>query len=291
MKNAIILLAALCLMAHAAELTDAEWAALKKRALERPRTVIYDNDGDDVNYNHGEPTIEGIQAKRTTWLPKYPVNTLIYCVNGSTFQMKVPTENGELADYKWPDTYRSVATYGNVNVVTWLAEHGHDIIQLQLDFARKHGIEFFAEFRFNDTHDYWDNPVEPCPFYPRFKREHPEFIMGSYENQPPYAYWSSYDFTHKEIRDRFVALVTEVAEKYDLDGIFIDFFRWLGIFKSVAWGGTASAEEVEMLSDMFRRIRAATEAAGRRRGRPILLAVRCADSPEYCRPPASTGRA
>ena len=283
MKSVIALLAALCFLTCAAELTDAEWAALKKKALERPRTIIYDNDGDDVNYNHGEPTIEGIQAKRTTWLPKYPVNTLIYCVNGSTFQMKVPTKNGELADYEWPDTYRSVATYGNVNVVNWLAKNGHDIIQLQLDFAHKHGIEFFAEFRFNDTHDYWDNPQEPCPFYPRFKKEHPEYIMGSYENQPPYAYWSSYDFTHKEIRDKFVALVAEVADKYEVDGIFIDFFRWLGIFKSVAWGGTASAEEVEMLSDMFRQIRAATEAAGRRHGRPILLAVRCADSPEYCK--------
>ena len=282
-KTAIFLLSALCLMCSAAELTDAEWAALKRKALERPRTVIYDNDGDDVNYNRGEPTIEGILAKRTAWLPKYPVNTLIYCVNGSTFQMKVPTKNGELADFEWPENYRSVDTYGNVNVVKWLAENGHDIIQLQLDFARRHGIDFFAEFRFNDTHDYWDNPVEPCPFYPRFKREHPEFIMGSSEQPPPYAYWSSYDFSHQEIRDKFVALVAEVAEKYELDGIFIDLYRWLGIFKSVAWGGIASVKETEMLSDMFRRIRAATEAAGRRHGRPILLAIRCADSLAYCK--------
>ena len=280
-RIALPCLLVLCLAAAAAELSDAEWAALKKKALERPRNIYY-NDGDDVNYNHGEPTIEGILAKRTTWLPKYPINTLIYCVNGSSFQMKVPTKNGELADFEWPDTYRSVATYGNVNVVTWLVKHGHDIIKLQQDFAHAHGMDFFAEFRFNDTHDYWDNPQEPCPFYPRFKREHPEYIMGSYENQPPYAYWSSYDFTHKEIRDKFVALIAEVADKYELDGILIDFFRWLGIFKSVAWGGTASPEEVEMLSDMFRQIRAATEVAGRRRGRPILLAVRCADSPEYC---------
>ena len=278
---AIALLGLLCLNVHA-ELSDAEWAAMKKRALERPRLVIYDNDGDDVNYHPGEPTIEAIQAKRTTWLPKYPVNTLVYCVNGSTFQMHVPTENGELADFEWPANDKDAAAIGSVNAVKWLAEHGHDIIQLHMDYARAHGIEFFAEFRFNDTHDHNDSPATPCPYFPRFKREHPEFLIGSYEHQPPYATWTSYDFTHKEIRDKFVALVTEVAEKYEVDGIFIDFFRWLGIFKSVAWGGTASAEEVEMLSDMFRRIRTATEAIGRRRGRPILLAVRCADSPEYC---------
>ncbi len=279
---AIALLGLLCLNVHA-ELSDAEWAVLKKKALERPRLVIYDNDGDDVNYNHGEPTIEGILAKRTTWLPKYPVDTLVYCVNGSTFQMKVPTKNGELADYEWLDENKVAQEVGNVNAIAWLAKHNHDIIQLQLDFARKHDIEFFAEFRFNDTHDHCDLPDVPCPYFPRFKREHPEFLIGSYEHQQPYATWTSYDFTHKEIRDRFAALVIEVAEKYEVDGIFIDFFRWLGIFKSVGWGGTASDEEVKMLSDMFRQIRTATEAIGRRRGRPILLAVRCADSVEYCK--------
>ncbi len=278
------LLAALLLPLAAAELTDAQWAQMKREALERPRTVIYDNDGDDVNYHHGEPTVEALLAKRTTWLRKYPVNTMVYCINGSTFQMKMPTQNGELFDCVWPEDELGTDGKGkNVNAVTWLVERGLDYLQMQIDYARAYNIEIFAEFRFNDTHDACDTPEKPCPYFPRFKRQHPEFLMGSYEHQPPYATWSSYDFTHKEIRDKFVALVSEVADKYEVDGIFIDLYRWLGIFKSVAWGGTASAEETAALSEMFRRIRQATEAAGRRRGRPILLAIRCPDSLRYCR--------
>ena len=95
MKLAIAILSLLCLLVPAAELTDAEWAAMKKAALERPRPIIYDNDGDDFNIHEGTPTVEALMAKRTTWLSKYPVSTISFCVNGSCFQMKVPTENGE----------------------------------------------------------------------------------------------------------------------------------------------------------------------------------------------------
>ena len=283
-RHILLLTALLSLLTlSASAMSDAEWEQLKREAVNRPRNVIYDNDGDDVNYHHGLPTIETILAKRTTWLNKYPVNTVIYCV-GTAFQVKFPTDNGELFDVQWPSDSAGPDGKGdNVNASLWLNAIGTDILKLQLDYARKNNIELFAEFRFNDTHDACDTPENPCPYFPHDKRLHPEYLMGSYEHQPPYATWTSYDFTHPEIRDRFVALVLEVARKYEIDGLFIDLYRWLGIFKSVAWGGVASEEETAALSDMFRRIRTETEAIGRKRGRPILFAIRVPDSAGYCK--------
>ncbi len=277
MKQLLAILAAIGLLVSAAELTDAEWAAMKQAAKERPRPIIYDNDGDDFNIHEGTPTVEALMAKRTTWLSKYPVSTIVFCINGSSFQMKVPTKNGE-------PLFRTIAPGAtHVDGVKWCIDNGIDILQLQIDYARQHGMEIFADFRFNDTHDFADKPDKPFPSFSQFKRAHPELLVSSYENKSPYGRWSSYDFTHKELRDRYAALMLEVAEKYDIDGLFIDMNRWPTIFKSVAWGAEASAEEVEMFSDFLRQVRAGTEAAGRRRGRPILLGIRCPDSAGYCK--------
>ena len=259
-------------------LTDQEWSDLKEKAKNRPRAVLYDNDGDDLGYNPREaaPSIQAIMGKRTTYLNKYPVDTIIYCVSCGAFQqLFVPTKAGELADFNRSDG-------SNANLTTWLIQQGTDILKLQLEYARKNNMELFAEFRVNDTHDVIDTPEKPCEYFSKWKREHPELLMGSYRKQPPFATWTSYDFTHAAVREKFIAVVTEVAENYELDGIFIDLYRWLGLFKSVAWGREASPAEREMFSDMLRTIRANLERIGRQRKHPILFAIRVPDSVGYC---------
>ena len=88
----------------AAELSDAEWTALKRQALERQRYVIYDNDDDDLLCfpKDTEFTVENYLALRTSFLHNYPVDSMVVNANYGAFQQLVfPNDCGELADFTW----------------------------------------------------------------------------------------------------------------------------------------------------------------------------------------------
>ena len=68
-----------------------------------------------------------------------------------------------------------------------------------------------------------------------------------------------------------------------MDGIELDFFRHLYLFKEVARGAVATAEQLTMLTDMLTQIREMTERVGMKKGKPILVLVRIPDSIDYGR--------
>ena len=72
-------------------------------------------------------------------------------------------------------------------------------------------------------------------------------------------------------------------ENYDLDGIELDFFRHPQLFRTVAMGGHATAEELAVMTQLMKDFRAMAEEVGRRRGRPFVLCARVPDSFDYCR--------
>ena len=281
MKRTILfLVAALLLPLAAAELTDAQWAQLKQEAKNRQRYVIYDNDDDDLLCfpKDKEFTVENYLALRTSFLHNYPVDSMVVNANYGAFQQLIfPNDNGELADFAWGPESRGI------NAIPYFLARGIDPFAEQIAYARAHNIEFFAGMRINDTHDYADTPDKPVIYFSSWKRCHPQFLMGSHTQKPRNATWSSYDFTHPEVRDKFVAVCVEIAQRYPIDGLAVDMHRWMGTFKSVAYGGEASDEETEMFSEMFRRIRRETERIGRERGRPIMIAVRVPDEPRWSR--------
>jgi len=152
-----------------------------------------------------------------------------------------------------------------------------------VEFSRAHNLEIFCSMRMNDTHDGGHRPDKPYPDWPKFKQEHPEYLVGSLESRPRHGQWTAYDYGQAGLRDHKFRRLEEVCQNYDVDGIELDFFRHGVLFKSVAWGGKASAEELDMMTDLIRRLHRMTEDEGIKRGKPILIAVRVPDSVEYCR--------
>jgi len=63
----------------------------------------------------------------------------------------------------------------------------------------------------------------------------------------------------------------------------VDFFRQLTCFKSAAWGQPVTQEERDMMTELLRRVRIMTEEVAQERGRPLLIAVRVPDCPEFSR--------
>ncbi len=260
---------------------DNEWLNLKEKALNRERKVIYNNDGcDALVYPPGKPASgEEFLALRNHFAIGTEVNSIFYCPVSSGFgYLTSRTKAGDQllnSDPERLDTRR--------NITGDLLKMGTDPVKLTEEFCRKNGFEFFISLRVNDTHDYTHRPGHEHFLFPPFKQQHPEYLMGSYENRPRYAHWSAVDFTHRAVRERFTAIAEELINNYDIDGIELDFCRHLQYFKSVAFGAPARSEECEMITECMRKIHRTAEAAGRKRGRPVLIAVRVPDSTGYAR--------
>jgi len=246
----------------------------RREAARRQRRMIFNNDGDDVIYTKKPPTAEALLALRTTPLVGSQVDSIFYsnsmCFGHALHQSRV-MEPFLSTEYIFKD-----------NGLPQLLQRGIDPIRVMVDFGRRHGMEVFWDLRMNDTHDAGLDGYGPY-LVPKLKRDHPEYLVGTGQKPPKYGTWSSVNFAVPEVRDLAYRFVEEVCQKFDVDGVELDFFRHACFFKSVAEGGRASREELDMMTDLLRRIRQMTEREGLRRGRPILIAIRVPDSVEYCR--------
>ncbi len=257
---------------------DEQWEALRHQRLNRIERVIVNSDGGDVFLPRDLPaTRENFIAQRLYKLVGSQATTLCYSPLSSYTQSTCPLQSGEFL------TNDNPSTPDLRNTAREFAAMGSDPVRMAGQFCRENNLEFFLSLRVNDTHDAAGTTGKPHYQFSGFKRSHPEYLMGTPENPPPWCTWSALDFSHPEVREHFVSAVAEFAETYDLDGIEYDFMRHLQLFKSVAWGGIASPEELDQLSEMMMELRRITEQAGQKHGHPILIAVRVPDSVEFCR--------
>ncbi|MFK5974697.1 MAG: cadherin domain-containing protein, partial [Flavobacteriaceae bacterium] len=248
--------------------------------MDKPRAVIFNNDGCD-SYVYPKSrlpfTIEKFLKLRTSPLVSTDITTISYCTLSSSFGQF--THNTKVGEFLLNTHKRK----GRVNVTPAFAKLKTDPLREVIKYAHANKMEVFWSNRVNDTHDSGHRPSKPYERWSKLKQAHPEYLMGKCGERFPNGRWSAVDFTHQEIRELAVKYVTEVCKNYDVDGIELDFFRHLYLFKSVVKGGKASPEELKMLTDTLREIRTMTERVGMRRGRPILVAIRIPDSVEYCR--------
>jgi uncharacterized lipoprotein YddW (UPF0748 family) len=250
----------------------------RRRAAERPRRVIFNNDGNEPVYLCKTTAPEELLSYRTTPLAGTHVDAIFYCTWSSGFGLFTHgTTVGEVFSTREGLFARNFAP-------TMLAA-GTDPLRVMTDFGRKHGIEVFWSFRLNDTHDGSTADYGPIMFRAnRLKREHPEWLIGSPAQKPRHGVWSAVDFTREEIRDLAFRYVEEVCRNYDVDGVEIDFFRHPVFFKRAAQAGAeCNDDERRLMTELIARIRQMTETEGLRRGRPILVALRVPDSVAYAR--------
>jgi hypothetical protein len=277
MGNRLAILALLVVTAMTEAWSQDAFVQQRRELAHRQRRIILNNDGCDVLYypKNVPVTVENALLQRTSPLVGSQVDTIFYCPISSGFSnFTYNTKVGTVLDRQVLDGYN--ATRDLINL-------GTDALKMVVDFGKQHKIEVFCSMRMNDTHDAAHSPDNPYPLFPPLKYQHPEWLIGSYDNKSQFGPWSGVDYTHPEIRDLAFRYLEEICTNYDVDGIELDFLRHCSYFKSVAYGGTASQAELDMMTDLVRRVRVMADEQGRKRGRPILIAVRVPDSVDYAR--------
>ena len=178
------------------------------------------------------------------------------------------------------------------------AGKSQDPVTVVGEWVRKHNKEFFVGLCVNDSlFQSGYNPLKPSPPAPilvdnymfnSFKAKHLDWLMSSHQDSPPlkgltksgsttYSSWCLMDYNQPEVRAKFTAIAKEIIAGYEIDGLLLDFCRQPRLFRSVAWGGTASAAQCQMITEMIGLISAAAKEKG------CLLAVRVPDSLMVCK--------
>lgn len=262
--------AAFLLVLSAVASEEAYRAARLAKLNSRPRTVIWNNDGCDMFKIVATPTPEELMKVRNAGLIGTNVEVLSYCTVTAGLGMTTSsTKIGEdLSDHP---------TIGSV--VKAFQALGTDALKESLKFAHEHGMEGFWSIRMNDCHDSFPGGED---LFPKQKKKRPDLLIGSRDNQPPFAHWTAYDYGKQEVRDWVQKMIVEVMENYEVDGVELDFCRHWAIFKSAAYGDDPSREELDAFTGFMKNLRSAADRIGAERGRTILLSIRIMDSVEAC---------
>jgi hypothetical protein len=267
----------------------------------RQRRFIYNSDGGNIFIDKPTPMSLGDVYTYVDEVANSQVTTYFICPN---FGMPVmyPSEvtdmlGASVEGERWSEMQSFAAEHpgtierGIVNLRA-LVNAGHDPIELVVDRIHAKGMEAFITFRLNEIHD-----VENAEslIVSKFWRDHPEWrvakptdklakvfediIGGTPENpvHPVVATWfrGAMNFAVPEVRAFRLAELRECCERYDIDGLDLDFQRFPIYFPM-----SEGPRHVETMTSWVREVRDMTRAVGKKRGRPILLSARVLARPE-----------
>ncbi len=147
---------------------------------------------------------------------------------------------------------------------------GFDIIGLCNEEARRRNIESFFSYRINGSDS--DHILR----IPKFKREHPEMCLYDEASSQGRAS-PMYNFAFAEVRAHKLAILGEVFDLWDLDGVEIDFARACPVLPpGKAW------EMRDSLTAFMRDLRVILQEKAAKRGHPILISARVPETLVGC---------
>jgi len=132
--------------------------------------------------------------------------------------------------------------------------------------CRHHGISPWISLRMNDVHE---NHNLKHPFHSELWRNPELFRKG----HPGY-YARALDYAHSEVCDHYRALIVETLQRYDIDGLELDFMREPYLFSR---GEEAAGGKI--LTQWLKAILQLVDEAAARRKHPVKLGVRVPSEP------------
>jgi hypothetical protein len=152
-----------------------------------------------------------------------------------------------------------------------LFEAGLDPYQVWIGRCREKGISPWLSMRMNDVHAV-DNPDNFM--HSSFWRTHPECWRVPNGSAGPWVN-RAMNYARPEVREHQMAFVRELLERYDPDGLELD---WMRFGYHLTPG--REREEGKILTDFVREVRSLTTEWSGKRGHPILLGVRAPAHPD-----------
>ncbi len=236
----------------------------RRRAVERRRRLILDDDGDLVYDPEAARGAEAFLGLRLRPILGTPVDSIAWCIMWGIAQGPGQTRYWQTQQQNRP-----------------LNEAIHDPTPVMVEGIHRRGLEVFGSIRMNDTHDAFGMPEGKLVYPP--KVDHPEWLLGEQSQKgSPFttleaAMWSGLNFALPEVREDRLWWVRHSAENYDLDGIDLNFFRMPWYFKP----GEEEAG-APLMNDLVQGAHRVVRKVSESRQRPLLLGVRVPGTLQAC---------
>ena len=158
-----------------------------------------------------------------------------------------------------------------------LLDAGVQPVEILIDQCHRHGIEFFAGFRVNDNH----GPVstgQGVGAGASFVADNSHLQITEFpEEGEHYPTSTPLDFTHEEVRDFIVSVVTEMASRFAIDGVELC-YRDHRYFPP-----DTGAERRDLMTSMLGKIRTVLNEPSTHTGKPIVFGAHVFSSLRECR--------
>ncbi|MFO1458598.1 MAG: hypothetical protein U1G08_04250 [Verrucomicrobiota bacterium] len=229
----------------------------------RTRRILYNLDGDSCLTlkagRRGPGTIDTndlVRLVEELTQPGSQVDTLLVCVNAQVmyFPTRVGTQRGTASTTEERARWSPHERQRHETVERFLAS-GMDPWAVIVNAARQRGLEALMTFRMNDAHG---NDFLRTTFW----QDHPECRLPN----------GALDFSRAEVRDYVGTLIEEVADRYDADGIELDFQRFPVFFAPNC--PLSIAERTALIDGLVERVRRHLDRLGAARGRRYVLSAR-----------------
>ena len=245
----------------------------RKAAAHRRRRIIFNDDGNGEGHPKAN-TAEGLLDVRLRPRLGTQMDSIFYCTGASTF-----THDTRIPGVRLDDAPRAERGLWQENARALIKE-GRDCLRVVVDFAHQHDLEVFWTLRMNDIHDARDRQN-----LSRLKLDHLDWLIGGkdldVQRDPTSAeYWaaSALNYAVDGVRENRFRLIEEVCERYDVDGIEMDFDRMPHLFPP-----GQEEQNIPLMTEFVRRVRRRMDEVERDRGRPLLLTARVPDTVQLCR--------
>ena len=155
------------------------------------------------------------------------------------------------------DRYLDLAEAG----VDWVAETAHA--------CRRRNVSPWLTIRMNDGHgaNSWEHSYMNCP-----PQRDPRYRLSGSRLDSRYGFnqcTAVCNYACAEVRDYYLAMIRELVEQYDYEGIELDWLRMPACCEP-----PASEQEIETMLEWTARIRGLTAQKARRTGRPYPVGLR-----------------
>ena len=224
-----------------------------------------------------------------TYVNNTQVGQILFCVNvrKALFNSKTwepifkgydPERDGNQEMFQWlpKDQRRLDAPNEGLRQVhnIWLmTQKCLDHFAIWLKRCREKKVEGWLSVRMNDCH--W-SMEEKSHWHSSFWKENPEYRIVTYRNPlslPEY----SLDFSHQKVREYYLEFIQELFERYDMDGLELD---WMRFGHSLPYGNAKGKRDI--ITEFIKQVKELSKICSKRTGKPVGLAVRIPPDVQTC---------
>lgn len=151
-----------------------------------------------------------------------------------------------------------------------LHQDGIDVYERWIARCRSRGISPWISIRMNDVHNVDD---ERCYIHSEFWRSRPDLRRVPYR----FSEWvdRAFDYGQAEVREYHMALIRELAERYDFDGLELDWMRFGFHFRP-----GHESEGAPLLTEFVAQVRRLLDGWEKKRKHQIRLGARVPSRPQ-----------